>query len=61
MEKSEQAQKLKEQLDKVNQEYTEQKAVVEKNIKTVNNHKTKLNQTEAQLAKVQELQKQLQN
>ena len=31
---------------------------MEKNIKTVNNHKTKLNQTEAQLAKVKgELQK----
>jgi len=57
-EESEEAKKLKDQLDKVNQEYAEQKAVVEKNINTVNNHKTKLNETEAQLAKVKgELQK----
>lgn len=52
-EESEEAKNLKEQLDKVNQEYTEQKAVVDKNIKTVNNHKVKLNEAEAQLTKVE--------
>lgn len=52
-EESEEAKKLKDQLDKVNQEYTEQKSVVDKNITTVNNHKVKLNETEAQLSRVQ--------
>lgn len=52
-EESEQAQKLKEQLNKVNSEYTEQKAIVDKNINSVNNHKTKLNETESQLSRVQ--------
>lgn len=52
-EESTQAQKLKEELDKVNSEYVEQKAVVDKNISSVNNHKVKLNETEAQLARVQ--------
>lgn len=52
-EESEEAKKLKDQLDKVNAEYTEQKAVVDKNINSVNNHKVKLNETEAQLSKVQ--------
>lgn len=52
-EESEEAKKLKDQLDKVNVEYTEQKAVVDKNINSVNNHKVKLNETEAQLSKVQ--------
>ena len=52
-EESEEARKLKDQLDKVNEEYTEQKAVVDKNINSVNSHKIKLNQTETQLSKVQ--------
>ena len=52
-EESEEARKLKNQLDKVNEEYTEQKAVVDKNINSVNSHKIKLNQTETQLSKVQ--------
>ncbi len=52
-EESDEAKKLKEQLDKVNEEYTEQKAVVDKNIKTVNNHKVKLNEAEAQLTRVE--------
>lgn len=52
-EESEEAKNLKEQLDKVNEEYTEQKAVVDKNIKTVNNHKIKLNEAEAQLTRVE--------
>ena len=52
-EESDEAKKLKDQLDKVNEEYTEQKAVVDKNIKTVNNHKVKLNEAEAQLSKVE--------
>lgn len=52
-EESEEAKKLKDQLDKVNQEYTEQKAVVDKNITSVNNHKVKLNEAESQLSKVQ--------
>lgn len=52
-EESEEAKKLKDQLDKVNAEYTEQKAVVDKNVNSVNNHKTKLNETEAQLSRVQ--------
>lgn len=52
-EESDQAKKLKEQLDKVNEEYTEQKAVVDKNVTSVNNHKVKLNEAETQLAKVQ--------
>ncbi len=50
---SDEAKNLKEQLDKVNEEYTEQKAIVDKNINTVNNHKIKLNETETQLARVQ--------
>ena len=45
--------KLREQLDRLNQEYKEQKDVVDKNIKSVNNYNTKLNDTEAQLTKVQ--------
>lgn len=52
-EESEEAKNLKEQLDKVNEEYTEQKAVVDKNIKTVNNHKIKLNEAETQLTRVE--------
>lgn len=52
-EESEEAKKLKDQLDKVNAEYTEQKAVVDKNITSVNNHKVKLNEAESQLSKVQ--------
>lgn len=52
-EESEEAKNLKDQLDKVNAEYTEQKAVVDKNVTSVNNHKVKLNEAEAQLAKVQ--------
>lgn len=52
-EESEEAKNLKDQLDKVNQEYTEQKDVVDKNIKTVNNHKIKLNEAEAQLTRVE--------
>lgn len=52
-EESDEVKNLKEQLDKVNEEYTEQKAVVDKNIKTVNNHKVKLNETEAQLTRVE--------
>lgn len=50
---SEEVQKLKEQLNKVNTEYQEQKAVVDKNVNTVNNYKTKLNETEAQLSKIE--------
>ncbi|MGG7057614.1 phage tail tape measure protein [Clostridium tertium] len=52
-EESEEAKKLKDQLDKVNTEYTEQKAVVDKNVTSVNNHKAKLNEAESQLSKVQ--------
>lgn len=52
-EESEQAQKLKDELNKVSAEHTEQKAVVDKNVNSVNNHKTKLNETEAQLSRVQ--------
>lgn len=52
-EESEEAKKLEDQLDKVNQEYTEQKAVVDKNITSVNNHKVNLNEAESQLSKVQ--------
>lgn len=52
-EESEEAKNLKDQLDKVNAEYTEQKAVVDKNVTSVNNHKVKLNEAEAQLSKVE--------
>ncbi|WP_238886414.1 phage tail tape measure protein [Clostridium sp. YIM B02551] len=50
---SEEAIKLKEQLGDVTQKYNEQKAVVDKNITTVNNHKIKLTEAETQLTKVQ--------
>lgn len=52
-EESDQAKILKEQLDKVNEKYTEQKAVVDKNVNSVNNHTTRLTETEAQLFRVQ--------
>lgn len=50
---SEQAKALKAELDKVNQEYDEQKRVVDKNVDSVNRYKTEMNKTEAQLAGVQ--------
>ncbi|OLS02879.1 phage tail tape measure protein [Tissierella creatinophila] len=50
---SEQAKTLKAELDKVNQEYDEQKRVVDKNVDSVNRYKTEMNKTEAQLAAVQ--------
>ena len=52
-EETEVAIRLKEQLEEVNKQYVEQKAVVDKNISTVNSHKTKLAEAEGQIAKVQ--------
>lgn len=52
-EETEVAYRLKEQLDELNSQYNEQKNVVDKNIKTVNNYKVKINETEAQLASIQ--------
>lgn len=50
---SDQAKTLKAELDKVNEEYTEQERVVTKNVDAVNKYKSEMNKTEAQLAGVQ--------
>lgn len=52
-EETEVAYRLKEQLEEVNKQYKEQKDVVDKNIKTVNNYRSRLNETESQLTRVQ--------